>query len=88
MRLITDHTRRRCCCWSIDSCRCWVSDADIVSWRSRGDSSQIVLVQVKGTSCFAEVALDVFEKCFHLHGAQWWSIDQLNFPISISIPGS
>ena len=43
-----------------------VSDADIVSWRRRGNSSQIVLAQVKGTSCFAEVALGVFGRCFGL----------------------
>ena len=41
-----------------------VSDADIVSWRRRGNSSQIVLVQVKGIRCFAEVALGVFGRCF------------------------
>ena len=43
-----------------------VSDADIVSWRRRGNGSQIGHVQVKGTSCFAEVALGVFGRCFGL----------------------
>ena len=48
-----------------------VSKGDIVSWRSRGNSSQIGLVQVNGISYFADVALDVFESCFQrLHGAQ------------------
>ena len=40
-----------------------VSDADIVYGRRR-NSSQIVLVQVNGAGCFAEVALAIFLRCF------------------------
>ena len=57
-----------------------VSDADIVSWRRRGNSSQIVLVQVKGIRCLAELALRVFGRCFGLlDRAQLWSLISQTF---------
>ena len=49
-----------------------VPDADIVWGKRKGNSSQIVFVQVKGTNRFAEVAI-VPEKCFCLlDEAQCW----------------
>ena len=50
-----------------------ISDADTACGRRQGNSSQLVLVQVKGTSCFAEVALNIIERCFcFLDEAQYW----------------
>ena len=52
-----------------------VADADMVRGRRRRNSSQIVLVQVKGIGRFAEVALYVVERYFRLlDEAQCWPI--------------